>query len=30
MIVETVNDKLEDGIERRQQAHLKLKPGDDG
>jgi len=29
MIVEMLNDKVEDGIERRQQVHLKLKLGDD-
>jgi hypothetical protein len=30
MIMETANDKVEDGIERRQQVRLKLKLGDDG
>jgi hypothetical protein len=30
MIVETANDKLEDGIKRQQQVRLKLKLGDDG
>jgi hypothetical protein len=30
MIVETENDKVEDGIERRQQVRLELELGDDG
>ena len=30
IIVETANDKVEDGIERRQQVRLKLKLGADG
>jgi hypothetical protein len=30
MIVETANDKVEDGIERWQQVRLKLRLGDDG
>jgi hypothetical protein len=30
MIVETENDKVEDGIERQQQVRLKLELGDDG
>jgi hypothetical protein len=30
MIVEMVNDKIKEGIERQHQVHVKLKPGDDG
>lgn len=30
MIVEMANGKVEDGIQRQQQADLKLKLGDDG